>query len=194
VGSNADAVCSDHAAGMTEALSHLASLGHRRVALVAGSVGQLGSRARILAYRRLAPRFGLDLDRRLVVSGELSRETGYLATRELLALAEPPTALIAGNNQLTVGALEALRDRGLRVPGDLSLIACDDVDLTRMHDPPIDVIDRNLEEHGRVAAELLLARLANASGPARRVTLPTRFLRRGSTAELVPRPEGARVR
>jgi LacI family transcriptional regulator len=178
--STVDAVCSDHARGMSEALTYLVGLGHRRVALIGGSQGQLGSRARVDAYRRLGPRLGLERDRRLLVTGELSRQTGYQATCELLSLDDPPTALIAGNNQLTVGTLEALRDLGLRAPDDISLVACDDVHLTRLHDPPIDVIDRDPEEHGRAAAELLLVRLAKGEGPARHVTLPTRFIARGS--------------
>lgn len=180
-GSAADAVCSDHAAGMRQALGHLAALGHARVGMVAGLEGQLGSRARVAAYRRLAPELGLDDDRRLVVTGRLSRETGYAAVRELVGLREPPTALIAGNNQLTVGALEALRELGARVPTDLSLVACDDIDLTRMHDPPLDVIDRDPEQHGRATAELLLRRLEEPTAPPRRVLLPTSFIQRASS-------------
>jgi LacI family transcriptional regulator len=180
--SGADAVCSDHEAGMEQALAHLSTLGHRRVGLVAGSQSQLGSRARVLAYRRLAQHFGLERDRGLVVIGELSRETGYLATRRLLELDAPPTAIIAGNNQLVVGALAALRDLGVAVPRDVSLVACDDVDLTQMHDPPIDVIDRDPVEHGRCAAELLLRRLSDREAPPMRVVLPTRFVARGTTA------------
>jgi DNA-binding LacI/PurR family transcriptional regulator len=178
---------------MGEALAHLAALGHRRVALIAGSQGQLGSRARVVAFRGKAKRLGLVLDPLLVRTGELSRETGYLATRDLLSLAEPPTALIAGNNQLTVGVLGALRDLGLRVPEDLSLVACDDVDLTRLHDPPIDVIDRDPLELGRTAAGLLLRRLGDLDAPARRVTLPTVFVRRRSSAAPAQLRERART-
>jgi LacI family transcriptional regulator len=180
-GSGADAVCSDHGTGMEAALAHLAELGHVRVGLIAGMQSQLGSRARVAAYRRLAPRLGLDRGRELVVTGRLSRETGYRGARELLALPSPPTALIAGNNQLTVGALAALRELGVDVPGELSLVACDDVDLTRLHDPPLDVVDRDPEAHGRAAAELLLRRLEDRHAPPRRVVLPTSFVRRASS-------------
>jgi LacI family transcriptional regulator len=191
-GAASDAVLSDHSAGMAAALEHLAALGHRRVALVAGSQVQLGSRARVTAFRRHASRLGLERDRRLVRTGELSRETGYLAARELLALPDPPTALVAGNNQLTVGVLSALRDLGLRLPRDLSLVACDDVDLTRLHDPPVGVIDRDPLELGRAAAALLLERLADQDAPPRRVVIPTTFVERGSTGVPKKVVEGAR--
>jgi LacI family transcriptional regulator len=186
-GSGADAVCSDHAAGMEEALRHLAALGHRRVALIAGSAGQLGSRARVRAYRRLAPRLGLERSPGLVVTGELSRETGYRAAYQLLDAPERPTAIVAGNNQLVVGVLTALRDLGMRVPDDVSLIACDDVDLTRLHEPPIDVIDRDPVEHGRAAAVLLLRRLADPGMPPKRVVLPVHLVLRRSSG---PPPSG----
>jgi LacI family transcriptional regulator len=191
-GSNADTVCSDHAAGMGQALAHLARLGHRRVALVAGGERQLGSRARIESFLAERPRLGLDEDERLLVTGELSPETGYFATIGLLALEKPPTALVAGNNQLVVGAVSALRDRGLRVPDDLSLVGCDDTDLTSLHDPPIDIVGRDLLELGRTAAELLLDRLLDPAAPSRRVTLPTTFVPRGSSAPLRALEELAR--
>jgi LacI family transcriptional regulator len=183
-GSNSDAVCSEHASGLAPALAHLARLGHRRVALVAGGEQQLGSRARIESYLAERPRLGLDEDERLLVTGELSPETGYLATVGFLDLEDAPTALVAGNNQLVVGAISALRDRALRIPDDLSLVACDDTDLTRLHDPPIDIVDRDLLELGRTAAELLLDRLLDPAAPLRRVTLPTTFTPRASSAPL----------
>jgi LacI family transcriptional regulator, galactose operon repressor len=192
-GSAADAVCSDHASGMNAALTHLARLGHTRVGLIAGRLGQLGSRGRVTAFRRAGSRLGLDRDGALVITGKLSRETGYEGARELLSLGKPPTALIAGNNQLTVGALEALHAQGIEVPAELSFVACDDIDLTRMHDPPIDVIGRDAEEHGRAAAELLLRRLEDPHGPPRRVVLPTSFVRRAS-CDVPPARAGAALR
>jgi LacI family transcriptional regulator len=183
-GSTADAVCSEHASGMAQALAHLARLGHRRVALIAGGERQLGSRARIESYLAERSRLGLDEDERLLVTGEHSPVTGYFATVGLLDLEDPPTALVAGNNQLVVGAISALRDRGLRMPGDLSLVGCDDTDLTRLHDPPIDIVKRDLLELGETAAELLLDRLLNSAAPSRRVTLPTMFMPRASSAPL----------
>lgn len=181
-GSGADLVCTDHEAGMTQALTHLAGLGHRRIALVAGNPSQYASRARVTAYRRAASALGLVRDRRLVVTGVHSRETGYAAAERLLALSAPPTAIVAGNNQLTAGVLEALRDLGRRIPGDVSLVGTDDVELTRLHDPPIDVIARDLVAHGREAALLLLGRLADLDGPLRRVVLPARYIPRGTSA------------
>jgi LacI family transcriptional regulator len=183
-GSTSDAVCSDHASGMAQALAHLARLGHRRVALVAGWERQLGSRARIEAYIAARRRLGLAEEERLLVTGELSPETGYFATVGLLALEDPPTAVVAGSNRLVVGAISALRDRGLRIPDDLSLVGCDDTELTSLHDPPIDIVNRDLLELGHTAARLLLDRLRHPAAPSRCITLPTTFMPRASSAPL----------
>lgn len=191
-GSRADAVLSDHAAGMDAALDHLESLGHRRIALIAGSQRQRGGRARHAAFRAAHERLGLDLDPDLVRSGEHSRETGYAAARDLLTGDAPPTAAIAGNNQIVTGFLAVVRDLGLRIPGDVSLVACDDIDLTRLNDPPIDVIERDPLELGRAAARSVLARLSEPAAPPCRVVLPTTFVVRGSTA--APARPGALAR
>jgi LacI family transcriptional regulator len=181
-GSTADAVCSDHETGIRDALERLAGLGHRRVALVAGSQHQLGSRARTVAFERHARRLSLSIDGTVLLAAEASRQTGHRFGQELLALADPPTAVVIAHNQLTVGVLEAFREHGVLIPRDLSVIGCDDVDATRLHSPPIDVVERDLLELGGASARLLLERLADRDAPPRRVVLPTRLVCRDSSA------------
>jgi LacI family transcriptional regulator len=151
------------------------------VAIAAGRQGQLGSRARVAAFRTHAARLGLAEDPALVRVVAPSRETGQTVVRELLALPSPPTALLVAHNQITVGVLEALRAARIRIPDELSLIACDDVDATRLYAPPIDVVERDLLELGRASGRLLLERLADRDAAPRRVVLPTRLVVREST-------------
>lgn len=181
-GSRADAVLSDHASGLADALGHLAGLGHRRVALIAGTPAQRGSRVRIETYRAAVRRLGLERDEALVRTGAMTQADGYRAVGEILALASPPTAIVAGNNQLFAGMFLALRDLGVRVPDDLSVIACEDTELTALHSPPLDVVSRDLEELGRAAATLVLERLEAPRRRRRQVVLPTTFEARGSSA------------
>ena len=96
--------------------------------------------------------------------------------------ADPPTALMIGHNLLTVGVLEALSDLGVRLPGDLSVIACDDVDVTRLFSPPIDVIERDLLELGRALRGSCWSAWPTGTRAPRRVVLPTQLVTRGSTA------------
>jgi LacI family transcriptional regulator len=177
-----DCVLSDHATGLAEAIEHLASIGHTRVALIAGTTAQRGSRVRLSTFRKEVRRLGLDQDQELCRAGELTIDDGYRAVTEILAMARPPTALIAGNNQLFAGMFSALRDLGVSIPRDLSVVACEDTELTAFHNPPLDVVRRDLAELGREASELLLARLESPRRRARRVVLPTRFESRGSSA------------
>jgi LacI family transcriptional regulator len=178
----ADCVLSDHATGFAEAVGHLASLGHARIALIAGTTAQRGSRVRLSTFRQEVQRLGLDSDDELCRAGELTIDDGYRAVNEILAMPQPPTAIIAGNNQLFAGMFAALRDLNVSIPRDLSVVACEDTELTAFHNPPLDVVRRSLAELGREASELLLARLENPRRRARRVMLPTTFEPRGSSA------------
>ncbi len=181
-GSRADAVLSDHGAGLGEAIRHLAGLGHRRIALIAGTPAQRGSRIRIQAYGDELAQLGIQQDAALCRPGEMTVEDGYRAVAEVLTLRDAPTAVIAGNNQLFAGLFAAIRDRGLRIPDELSVVACEETELTALHNPPLDVVRRDMDDLGRTAAELLLARLHAPARRSRRIVLPTIFTARGSSA------------
>ncbi|MGL6280409.1 MAG: substrate-binding domain-containing protein, partial [Gaiella sp.] len=181
-GCAADAVLSDHAAGFSDALRHLAGLGHRRIALIAGTDRQRGSRVRIATYLREIRKLGVERDDALLREGELTVEDGYRAVGEILALPRPPTAIIAGNNQLFAGMFSALRDLRVRIPRDVSVVACEETELTALHIPPLDVVRRDLDELGASAARLLLERMDAPRRRRRELVLPTTFEARGSSA------------
>jgi LacI family transcriptional regulator len=171
-------VLSDHARGMRAGVEHLLDLGHRRIGLILGQpIRPTKERRRAFeeahAARGLAPG--------PIVAGRFSVEFGIEATRELLAAAERPTAIIAGGNQLMIGALEVLSERGLEVGQDVSFLGCDDIPITSLYRPPIAVVCRDNEAIGRGAAELLLRRLKDGDEPSA-VVLPTEFVARASCA------------
>lgn len=173
-----DQVLTDHRSGIRAAVEHLRGLGHTRIALIAGHHPQRGTRERTLAFREA---MGDLLREELVRVVEPTRESGERATRELLRLAEPPTAILAAHNLTFGGIVAAVRDLRVRVPDDLSLVTCDDSDLVRLHDPPVDVVDRDAAALGRAAATLLVSRLEEAQ-PTRQIVLPTFFEPRASSA------------
>lgn len=179
---DAGAVLSDHARGMTAAAEHLLELGHRRIALVNGSVNVRPARERAAALRRACRRHeGVTV---FIKSGDFGAGHGERATIELLRRPNPPTAIIAGGNQILVGVMRAVRDLHLRIPADLSLITCDDVPLTTFLQPSLATISRNPEEMGRAAARLLLDEMSG--GEPERVLLPTGFR---PTASCGPPPQ-----
>jgi LacI family transcriptional regulator len=174
----ASAVLSDHRSGMTAAVNHLLDLGHRRIALVAGSLDVRPGHARLAAMREAIAARGLP-DTTTAIAGTFSAEHGEAATNELLKAADRPTAIIVGSNQLLVGCLRALRRHGIRVGEDISLVTCDDVPLVDLYEPPIASISRDSVELGRTAARLLLRRLHDEAGP-EVVINPTVFTPRAS--------------
>ncbi|MDX6201292.1 MAG: LacI family transcriptional regulator [Frankiales bacterium] len=188
----ASALLSDHAAGISQAVEHLVGLGHRRIALVAGSPHVRPTRERINALEETIERHPGVIAQ--VRSGAFTETHGAAATRELLLGRRPPTAIIAGGNQILVGVLGALGDLKLRVPRDISLVTCDDVPLAKFFTPTLSMISRDPYEMGKVAAGMLLDRLNG--GAAETVTLPTTFTSAGSCSpppKLSTTPSGDRT-
>lgn len=172
----ASAVLSDHAAGITAAAEHLIKLGHRRIALVGGSPHVRPTRERVAAIEEVAEAHpGVVCQ---VRSGGFTQDHGAAATNELLDGRRPPTAIIAGGNQILVGILQALRRRRLRIPHDLSLVTCDDVPLAGFLTPALATIQRDPYAMGEAAAGLLLKRLRGEEPET--VVLPTTFARAAS--------------
>ncbi|GIF74431.1 LacI family DNA-binding transcriptional regulator [Asanoa siamensis] len=171
------AVLSDHARGIGEAVAHLISLGHQRIALINGSAAVRPSRERQQALRRACRGSGVNAT---VRHGTFSPEHGYKSTMELLSGKEPPTAIIAGSNQILVGVLHAARELGVHVPHDVSLVTCDDLTLAGFLTPALATISRDTAAIGRAAAGLLLDLIDGQ--PPRIEVLPTGFRPAGSCA------------
>ena len=178
-----DAVLTDHAAGLLQAAHYLIGLGHRRIALLTASEEIRPGRERVRGFVEAFARNGLPVPRDLIRARSLSVDFGLRETTVLMQQAAPPTAIIAAGNRILVGVLKAVQQRGLRIPQDLSLISCDQTDLALLYPGPITLVDRDIREIGRTAAQLLLERLGqSASGPAQRIIVPTRLILGGSCA------------
>ena len=165
------AVLSDHASGISSAVSHLVELGHTRIGMVNGNPNVRPSRERANALRK-ACRSAMGVSA-IVKASAFSSEHGYRATLDMLRTSETPTAVIAGSNQILVGVLRALRELGLTVPHDISLITCDDIPLAEFLTPALTTVSRDFRALGSLAAELLLEQLAG--GPPRIEVLPVGF-------------------
>lgn len=167
----ASAVLSDHRSGMRAAAEQLIELGHRRIGLISGSVDLRPTREREAALREVCAEHA-DVSA-VCQAGSFSAAHGARSTADLLDSAQPPTALVAGSNQILIGMLRELRSRRLTMPADISVITCDEVPLSELHEPPIATIVRDPVSIGRRAAELLLGRLGGDQP--RHVVLPSMF-------------------
>jgi LacI family transcriptional regulator len=175
-----DQVCAENIEPMAHLVTHLAGLGHRRIGLVAGLPGFSTTGERIAGYRHGLAAAGLPYDERLLAHGDSESAAAERATEKLLSLAAPPTALVTANNAMTIGALRALRERGLSVPGDLALCCFDDFAWADLFEPRLTAIAQPSKEIGAEAVRLLLDRLTSPDRPARVVRLPCTFVHRTS--------------
>jgi DNA-binding LacI/PurR family transcriptional regulator len=160
------------------------SLGHRRIGAITGPADYLCSRARVDGYRSALERLGADYEQALVRHGDFQHEGGFVCGGELLDLPEPPTAIFAGSDQQALGVYEAARQRGLRIPQDLSVVGFDDLPAARWVSPPLTTVRQPLAEMGRVAAEMLGDLIEGVPLRSQRVELATELIVRESTARL----------
>jgi DNA-binding LacI/PurR family transcriptional regulator len=163
-----DTVVVDNVRGAWEATEHLVRLGHRRIGFIEGLPQLSTSRERLQGYRTALEENDLAFDPALVRRGDSRHASGRDLAAELLRLAAPPTALLAGNNLMTLGALEAIHRLGLRVPEDVAVVGYDDMPWALALDPPLTAIRQPGYELGRRAMEVLLGRIR---APERSVSL-----------------------
>lgn len=175
-----DRVTSDYRDTTLEIMTHLLSLKHRRIGLIYGiAIPELGN-DRLIAYRESLQSADLPIDTDLIVECGPSIEDSYNATQQLLKLPSPPTALLAINDLLAIGALRAIRDNKLNVPQDISLVGYDDIPLAKYLEPRLSSASKNGEKMGREAMRLLLARLQDRGRPRQEIKIPARLILRES--------------
>lgn len=130
------AVPSEVEGGQT-ATQHLIDHGHRRIGHITGEPWMEAARDRLKGYRRALAAAGIAFDPTLVVEGNWSANTGYDATRKLLALPDPPTAIFCQNDRMAVGCYEALKEAGVRIPRDVSVVGYDDEEISLHLNPAL---------------------------------------------------------
>jgi LacI family transcriptional regulator len=175
-------VSAAHSAGARAATEHLLRLGHRRVGLVTGTPGWVASDERIAGYRTALATAGVPFDEELLAGGDFKTATGRDAAAALLDLRDPPTAIFASNDNLAIGAMRAVLERGLRIPDDVSIVGFDDIELAASVFPRLTTVRQPLAELGRTAVSLLNRLIDGQPTEALRIELATRLVLRESTA------------
>lgn len=173
----------DNCAGALTAVRHLLSLGHRRIAHIAGPPDQEDARDRLSGYRQALEEAGLRFDPNLVVQGGFLKGGGLAAMHALLERATAFTAVFAANDLSACGARQALLRYGIRVPDDISLIGFDDAVEALSTDPPLTTIRQPVRELGSAAA-VQIVNLVSGAGDALPAVPPLELVVRGSTRRL----------
>jgi LacI family transcriptional regulator len=177
-----DSVVVDNEGAAHEAVTHLVRLGHRRIAIIGGPSDADTARERLRGYERALREARIDLEPELIRAGDFRETAGLTMTRELLDLPDRPTAIFAVNNLTTIGVLGALRERGVEVPTDVSVVGFDDIPTAELLNPPLTVVQQPTYRVGARAADLLIRRLREPTAAVKEVVLAARLIVRGSTA------------
>jgi len=151
----------DDRAAAEGATRHLIDQGHERIGIVAGNQSLLSGQGRLQGYRDALTAAGLPVDESLITIGNYRFDPAYKATEALLSLPQPPTALLVCNELMTGAALQCLKDRGVSLPDELSLVAFDDPAWTSFFRPAITTVRTPRVEIARLALETLLGLLAD---------------------------------
>ena len=175
-------VGSDHAAGVRLALAHLHALGHRRIGHIAGASNTLAGAERLGAFLAETARLGLELPADYVRHGDFSSAAGYRETVALLALREPPTAIVTGSDLMALAALQAIWDSGRRPGSDVAVVGFDDIEAAALSHPPLTTIRQAREDLGVAAAELVIGLLERGDAAVREAILPVELVVRGSSS------------
>ena len=174
-------VSAAHTSGADQAMRHLLELGHRRIAAITGPSGWVATEDRLRGYHAALAAAGLLPDPALEVESDFEIAGGAKAAEELLDLADPPTAVFAFNDNLAIGAIQAARSRGLRVPEDLSVVGFDDSEHATIVSPALTTVRQPLAELGRTAVSLLTRLLERQRFETLHIELGTRLVVRKST-------------
>jgi LacI family repressor for deo operon, udp, cdd, tsx, nupC, and nupG len=173
----------DNTTAAQEATAYLIALGHREIAFVSGPMTTAICVDRDSGHEMALVAAGLTRNPQLTVIGDFSIESGIRTVERLLADNEQVTAIFCANDEMAMGAMKAVRNQGLRVPDDVSVIGFDDIRYARYTDPPLTTVAQPKKDLGREAMTLLIEILQNPGSPPRRRVLPTQLVVRGSTAK-----------
>jgi DNA-binding LacI/PurR family transcriptional regulator len=190
-----DSVGVDNVLGAKLALRHLVALGHRRSGFISGPLRTVSRLARLEGYRTALAEANLELDPSLIWEGSLGNsfgdfegaELGRAAARQLLQSPNPPTALFAINDMYALGAYAGIRDLGLRVPEDVSVVGFDNIVLAEIAQPPLTTVCQPIQTMMRTAVEILFRRLQDKdTSLPEHITITPELIVRASTAAWRP--------
>lgn len=180
-GVKAPAVLSDNVGGAYLATKHLIERGHRRIGIVLGIPGATTTEERFAGYCQALKEAGIPLVAELVTWGRYRVEGGRQAAATLLSLRDPPTAIFSTNNLMTVGVLQELDRRGVRIPDEMALVGFDDSEWAELVQPPLTVAAQSPYEIGRRGFELLYAWITDREKQIKDVRIPVQLRLRRST-------------
>ena len=181
----------DNVRAARDAVTHLLQLGHRRIGYIGGTPRNALTADREAGYRKALVAHGLEPLRDWLAYGDFSVESGAQSAERLLASDRPPTAIFACNDEMAIGAISAVKARGMRVPDDVSVVGFDDIPFAVSYDPPLTTVRQPFFEMGAAAMNMMTQLIAGQTLARKKVLLPTELVVRESAS--VASPSGRRM-
>lgn len=181
-----DSVSVDNVKGSLLAVNHLIKEGHIRIAFIQGLLGTYANQTRLAGYKQALQTAGILIDEQLIVGDDFRSFNGYLKTKSLLNLSNPPTAIFTAGDLIALGALEACREIDIKIPNDLSLITFDDPIYTSYLSPALTAVEQPRLKIAEIAVAMLYSRITNPHDLRRKVLLEPKLNIRSSVAHLTP--------
>jgi LacI family transcriptional regulator len=179
---NLPVISSENYLSSRKAIEHLLELGHSRIAMIGGEPSIKSSHIRLQAYKDALKAAGIAIHENLICPGDFTQLRGFAATNELLDLEQPPTAIFAANDLAAFGAYDAIKNRGLRIPEDISVIGFDDIFQAAQVFPPLTTVRQPASEMGMAGTRVLLSMIQGLEPAMYHIELPTELIVRASTA------------
>jgi LacI family transcriptional regulator len=173
----------DNVIGADTAVSYLIALGHKKISMITGPKYLVSHNDRIEGYKQALEKHGLSFDNSYLKFGDNSIESGYSCTAQLLNSNDPPTAIFVAGDIMAIGAIQAIRNRGMNVPEDISILGFDDITFAEYLDPPLTTIRQPANQKGAEAFKMLVDFLENGT-PIRKQILPVELIVRSSTKSM----------
>ncbi len=167
-GFDASSVTIENYRGAREMVEHIASLGHKRIAIIKGADDNYDASERLRGYRAALRLASIANDPTLEIDGDFTEAGGYNAAVRILDLEPRPTAIFAANDSMAIGALSALRESGVSVPDEMAVAGFDDIPLAHYMDPPLSSVRVPIASIGERAVDILLSSISHDGEPARR--------------------------
>lgn len=166
--------------GAFSAVKYLIRLGHKRIAIIHGALDIQPGIDRLTGYKLALKEYGLNTDGNLIADGNFSRQTAYEKMLKLLELESPPTAVFVASDEMVLGTAKAIREKGLDIPRDISIVGFDDSPIALEFSPPLTTVRQPIAEMGSCAAQTLIKLITKQMKRGVKKILKTELIIRGS--------------
>lgn len=173
-------VDSENINGAEKAVDYLISKGHKKIAIVMGSINETNAKDRLKGYKKSLTKNNIEFNANYIIYGDFNKEKAFTETAKLLTLKNRPTAIFCSDDYMAIGVMEKIREHNLSIPKDIAVIGFDDIELGKYTRPALTTIAQPLYEIGKVSAKVLLEIISKEAKPPVRKILKTELIIRES--------------